>query len=202
MVDTIAFEGTVSRGAIPVSASNPLPTTVIGGGGGSAATPSYTSSAPVIAVGSTITRPANTTAYAFGYLVANSVTAGSVVPGSVAAARAINQNGQIISAMLLASSTVLTNAQFRVHFYSQSPTVSNGDGAAWLTPAAGYLGSIDVTLDRAMTNGSIGLGAPSQGQSIPFTPATGTETVYFLIEARAAYTPTSAETFVLTVAVA
>lgn len=164
------------------------------GGGGTAGAPSYTSAAPLIVTGSTITRPANTTAYAFGGLVANSTVAGSVVPGSFVVARATNQTGNLLSVQLNVSSTVLTNGQFRIHFYSASPTVSNGDGAAWITPSSGDLGSMDVTVDRVMTDGAIGFGGPSFGNAIAFTPAAGTSTIYYLIEARAAYTPISSET--------
>lgn len=146
--------------------------------------------------GGTLTRPANTTAYAFAQLVANSVTAGSVVPQSLALARSNDQAGVILSANLFKSSTVLTSAQFRIHFYNVLPTFTNGDGAAWLTPKAGYLGSIDVTCDRAFSDASVGIGGPTSGWNIPFTPVTGTQTVYYVLEARAAYTPISGETFI------
>lgn len=149
-----------------------------------------------IITGATMTRPANTTAYAFGNLVANSVTAGSVVPIAIAAAKVNNQLGTILRCRLLKSGTTITNAIFRLHLYSTSPTVSNGDGAAWLSNnSANYIGSMDVTIDKAMSDGAIGNGVPSLGSTIAFTPSSGSQNIYCLIEARAAYTPTSAEIF-------
>lgn len=168
---------------------------VSGGGGGTVTTPSVVSPAPVLVPGSTTTRPADTNAYSFGDLVANSTTAGSVTCGTLTLARAVNQPGLIQFVRLIVSSTVLTNAQFRIHFYNVCPTFSNGDNAAWLTTSAGYLGSVDVTVDRAFSDAAEGIGGPSAGAAIPFTPAAGTQTVDYVIEARAAYTPTSAETF-------
>ena len=46
--------------------------------------------------------------------------------------------------------------------------------------------------------GAVGQGAPKIGAEVPFTPASGTQNVYWVLEARAAYTPTSGETFIPT----
>lgn len=143
-------------------------------------------------------RPANTTAYAAGQLVANSTVAGSVAPLSFTVARANDKTGMIRRCRLMTSSPSLVNASFRVHFYDASPIASNGDGGTWLTDkAVNYLGGCDVTLDRAFTDGAKGLAAPLTGSEINFRPASGTQLVYALVEARAAYTPTSAETFTI-----
>lgn len=159
------------------------------------------SSLPVIAggyttiAGGTFTRPANTTAYASGQLVANSTTAGSVVPITITgASRATAGTGMIRRVRLSKSSTGLTNAQFRVHVYRDLPTVTNGDGGAWLTTHSTYIGCFDVTMDKAFTDAAKGTGAPCVGSEINFDTS-GSANLYSLIEARAAYTPVSAETF-------
>lgn len=149
--------------------------------------------------GCVVTRPADTTAYASGDLVANSVTAGSVTPCSITAARVNDGTGMIRRVRLTTSSTSLTNASFRVHFYrSCTITNANGDNAAWSTDGAlNYIGAVDITLDKAFTDGAKGIGSPNAGSEINFTPVTGAKTLCALIEARGAYTPTSGETFTL-----
>lgn len=148
------------------------------------------------------TRPSDTTAYASGDLVANSTVAGSVVPiRLLGAARNIGGQGIINRLTLGKTGTTLTNAQFRVHFYLQSPTVSNGDNGAWISNAAGYLGSVDVTIDKAFSAGSQGYSTITEGNQITFTADANTKDIYALVEARGAYTPASGETFTLAVRV-
>jgi hypothetical protein len=94
------------------------------------------------------------------------------------------------------SGTSITNASFRLHLYSASPTVTNGDNGVWLSDqAANYLGGLDVTLDRAFSDGAAGNGLPISGSEINFDLAAGL-VVYGLLEARASYSPASAEVFI------
>jgi hypothetical protein len=138
-------------------------------------------------------RPGDTTAYALADLVANSTTAGSVVPLSFAVGRsALGKGGMIRRGRIKKSGTSITNASFRLHLYASSPTPANGDNGAWSTnKAADYLGAIDITVDRAFTDGAVGVGAPNTGAEINFTA----NTIYGLLEARGGYTPGNAETF-------
>lgn len=159
----------------------------------------------VRAAASLMTRPSDTTAYASGDLVANSTTAASVTPLSFTAARANDTTGVIRRAKIRKSGTSVTNAQFRLHLYAADPSAStgitNGDNGAWLTKEASYLGAIDITVDRVFSDFSTGNGVPINGSEITFAPASGTQTVYGLLEARAAYTPGNAETFLVTLEV-
>jgi hypothetical protein len=143
----------------------------------------------------TFTRPADTTAYASGDLVANSTTAASVAPLSL---QMPVSSGIIRRARIEKSDeTDVANASFRVHLYTSSPTVSNGDNSAWLSTVAGYLGSLDVTVDKAFTTVAVGVGGFASGHSdgIFYQLSPSGTTVYALLEARAAYSPASAETF-------
>lgn len=144
------------------------------------------------------TRPADTTAYASGDLVANNTTAGSVTPISITLPNA-SQNQTIVKrCRLMKSGTTATNGQFRVHFYGASPTVANGDNGAWSSnKAANYYGSIDVTV-IAFTDGCVGTGATTAGAEMQINLPSG-NVIYCLLEARAAYTPASAEVFTLIV---
>lgn len=145
------------------------------------------------------TRPADTTAYASGDLVANNTTAGSVAALSLTIARGNDLLFCVRRVRLKKSNATLTNASFRVHFHRTAPTPTNGDNGAWLTTEAGYLGSVDVTVDKAFADGAKGLGAFAAGAEIVAQPTSGAQTIFALIEARAAYTPASAEVFTLEV---
>lgn len=146
------------------------------------------------------TRPADTTAYAVGDLVANSTTAGSVVPMQVQCARRDGGTGQILRVRLRKSGAILTNASFRAHFYRTSPTPTNGDNGAWLTTGAlTYLGAFDITMDRAFSDGAHGDGMPLNGSVLIFAADAASSVLHVLIEARAAYTPVSGEVFTIAV---
>jgi hypothetical protein len=145
-----------------------------------------------------ITRPADTTAYTAGDLVANSTTAGSVSYGSLLVARSRTSMTQIRRAKLEKSGTSVTSAEFRVHLYSSLPTFANGDNAAFSTTRAGYLGALNVTINQVFSDGSAGFGVPVNGVEICDTGSNGETTVFWALEALNAYTPVSAEVFTLT----
>lgn len=159
----------------------------------------------LIAVASgTLTRPADTTAYASGDLVANSTTAGSVAAITLAGAT-INPGGRgkIERVRLAFNDATLTNAQFRVHLFTTAPTTfTNGDnGALAMNGFADYLGSVDVTVAQAFSASPAGA-AGFADCDISFVAKTGGSDLYGVLEARAAYTPTSGEVFTLSLEVA
>jgi hypothetical protein len=141
-------------------------------------------------------RPADTTAYAVGDLVANSTTAGSVAAMQLSAIRVAAGSGILRRLRLYKSSAGLTNAQFRAHLFSAAPTISAGDNAAIaLSGVASYLGPADITLTQAWTDGAWGA-TDMLFNDLQIKLASG-QVVWALLEARAAYTPVSAETFTL-----
>lgn len=143
------------------------------------------------------TRPADTTAYASGDLIANSTTAGSVVPLSWAVTANVHGPVYVRRAAITKTTNVTANASFRVHLYVNSPTVTNGDNGVWLSTLSGYMGSFDVTVGKAFSDpGAFGVGglATGEGNEIAI-PATKDMTIYGLLEARAAYSPGSGEIF-------
>jgi len=95
------------------------------------------------------------------------------------------------------STNVTTSAQFRLHLYTTSPTASNGDNGAWLTTESGYIGSLDVTVDKAFSDpASNGVGVPMSGTGTEVELPGGQDvTVFGLLEARAGYTPGAQEVF-------
>jgi hypothetical protein len=102
----------------------------------------------------------------------------------------------VLERIKLAKSTVTTtNASFRVHLWSASPTVAAGDNAAMSTSGvATYLGYYDVTVGKAFTDGAAGFGTVGDNATVLIA----SQYVYALIEAQAAYAPGNAETFTLT----
>jgi lysophospholipase L1-like esterase len=137
-------------------------------------------------------RPSNTTAYDIGDLIADTTTAGDVLPMVLC----VPFDHQIRRIRLAKSGTSLTNASFRVHLYGDAPTVTNGDNGAFQTDKASYyIGYADITMVQAFSDGACGWVAfsPAMGQ----TACTGG--LFALIEARAAYTPASEEKFTLAV---
>jgi len=150
------------------------------------------------------TRPNDTTAYAVGDLIANSTTAGSVTPMSFAnVARVAAGAAAIIKARLTKTGTGIVGAAFRLHLYSASPTVTNGDDGAFLpNQAANYLGAFEfgTTNMRVHSDGVACNGVTQTGYPITVDLSSGT-TIYGLVEAAGAYVRTAAETFTFTLEV-
>lgn len=142
----------------------------------------------------TITRPNDTTAYASGDLVANSTTAGSVTPFQLYIP--YGRGFKLWRTGINKSTATTTNAQFRVHFYKDSPTVANGDNGAFSSTSSNYLGFQDV--DGTAPTFSNNFRAFGSATSITLYMVTDTDQlIYGLLEARAAYTPGAQETFSL-----
>ena len=139
------------------------------------------------------TRPDNTTPYTAGDLVANSATAGSVVPLSWA----ILRGGQpatleITRAKVRTNHTTPTNGVFRVHLHSDSPgTPTNGDNGAYRVNSVNARGYIEVTLTTVGATGQFGAAV----SSVPIIVQPAAGTLYVTLEANGAYTPASEETF-------
>lgn len=152
-------------------------------------------------------RPADTTAYAAGDLIANSTTAGSVLPLTFVASRANDKAAGILRGRLTKSGVTVANAVFRAHFFKDSPTVTGGDNAALASNGAlTYLGSIDFDMSgasneksRLFSDGVKAIAIPNVGQTILFEPHAASQNIYALLEARAAYVPASGETFTLAI---
>jgi len=137
------------------------------------------------------TRPADTTAYAAGDLIANSTTAGSVTPLTFSFSEGIGPLW-LRSVTLRKSQASFANANFRLWFLNASPTVTNGDNGAI---AGAFLSTVlfePILLDTMTvltSGGAIGTSMFDDGM-LPITAP-----VYVLIEVLAAYAPANAETF-------
>lgn len=150
----------------------------------------------IIDTSATFTRPADTTAYSANDLVANSVTAGSVVPLKFIIG--YGQGLKVFKAGVKFNSATNTNGKFNLHLYSSSPTPTNGDNGVWLTTESGYQGfiAIDCT-GQTFSDSSKGIGTyVNTSVEVPMLMlGDNNYTLYGLLQATAAYTPTSAEIF-------
>lgn len=146
----------------------------------------------------TFTRPADTTAYAIGDLIGNSTTAASVTRMNfTTATRVAAGTATIRRARIKKSGTGVTGAAFRLHIFKADPsTLTVGDNAAITFPLANWMGAMDCTITQVGTDGAKGIAVPIEGAEINFKLASG-QTIYGLLEARGAYTPASAEVFIV-----
>ena len=149
-------------------------------------------------------RPADTTAYASGDLVANSTIAASVNPLTFNCSRG---GIRIVSARVSKTDeTDVANATFRLHLFGSSPTVVNGDNGANSFNLSDYIGYIDFDVmvaatDEAYTYTHAGDAGFNNGAAEGFYHFASSSNIYGLLEARAAYSPASAETFTVTLVV-
>lgn len=147
----------------------------------------------------TFTRPANTTAYTAGDLVANDTTAASVAPLEWGVSN-VRGRGVIRGAKIHKSTVTATAASFIVHIFSASPgTPTNGDnGALAVASAANYLGEIAVDMSSGGSPGTAYLFKASAAQAIHFALYQTGANLYGLLEAAGAYAPGSSEVFKVT----
>lgn len=148
------------------------------------------------------TRPADTTAYVVGDLVANSTTAGSVVPLSFATAARVAAGSFVVRKVRLhKSSTSVTSASFRIWLFTATPTIATtGDNGVFTTVVsggAGFIGTSTISSMLALADCAVGNAAADTGSDMMVDLTSGT-TIYALIEARGAYTPGNAEVFTVT----
>ncbi len=140
------------------------------------------------------TSTASTSAYAAGQLIANSATADSVAPLSFQVCRNVAGTGMVRRARIKSADTGFAGATVRLHLYRSSPTVANGDHAAFSSTESEWLDDIDVTLDHAFNDPmEKGVGVPARGVEINYDCAAGSQVIYGLLEARGAITPVGAK---------
>lgn len=155
-----------------------------------------------VRITASFTRPADTTAYAAGDMVANSTTAGSVIPLTFAnAVRTAGDCLRIERVRIEKSSTSLTNASFRLHLFEASPTPTVGDNGVFNNAGAlasnnvlNHAGTFPVTMSWSGSDVAMGIGVPTTGAGATASPTSGTS-LFGLLEVTAAYTPVSGEVF-------
>jgi hypothetical protein len=152
------------------------------------------------------TRPANTTAYAQGDLMANDVDEGDVVPLRFGVGKLGYGTGKVVGARIFKDDETATNADFILHLFSAEPDPSVGDNAQLnnsgvfaVASMESYIGAIamDMSSGGRGTSGDL---IKDFGLTTPLYFDLELETnagrvLYGLLESDAAYTPASGEIF-------
>jgi len=156
-------------------------------------------SAIEVPTAATFTRPADTTAYTgatatvAGDLIANSTTAGSFAPMTFAptAISGTTKEGYVTFIELQIDAAVSTSVRAHI-IQGTAPTVTNGDnGVAAISnfTVATYLGFVDLTITPSAAGGGMG------GDDSLLIPYSTTGSLYVVLEALTAFTPTSGGTY-------
>lgn len=146
----------------------------------------------VVVTAPTMTRPADTTQYSTGDLVANSTTAGSVVPLEFDVG---GGSGMVRKIRIRTNRTSggTTSAVFRVYLFRTAPTVAGGDNAAFSPGnAANFIDAMDVVLNEQFSDGAANSSNGAAGE-INYSLPSGSTKLFGLVRAGADYTPASAE---------
>jgi len=153
-----------------------------------------------VEVSASFTRPADTTQYAVGDLVATNTTAAAC--SAFKFDPVVEQAGNAVrieAARIFKSGTGVTTASFRLHLWRGDPGApGNGDNAALSETGAQYVGALDVLVDRAWSDGAFGRGLPLTNTPMTCAPGAGGKALYGFLEARSTYTPASEEAFTIT----
>lgn len=152
----------------------------------------------VNAVTTTLTRPANTTAYSANDSISDNATAGSVTALSATVSDNIGDPICLTEILVDTTDTGLAAAiSIRAYLFDADPTantgVGAGDNAAYSQKRAGFLGSMSGTF-RPFSDGGKARLTPDEGSYIIANPASGAETVYIQYQTLGAFTPSGSST--------
>lgn len=161
----------------------------------------------IITITDSFVRPANTTAYTAGDLVANDVDAADVVPLKFSVARLGSGRGIVRRIILFKDDETTTAAAFNLHLFSESPAVNNGDNGAFQpTTVQNYLGTVAIDMSTGAVASATDLakgGAPAAEINFDLRVVGDRERrLYGLLEATGAYAPSASELFEVTLEIA
>lgn len=153
------------------------------------------------AVGATLTRPANTTAYTANDAISNNATAGSVTAQTATVSDVNDDPITFERIRITTTDTGLGGIAIRAWLFGSDPTASTGvqggDNAAFSQKTGPtFLGTMSGTL-RAMFDGAVGVLTPDEGARITAPPVSGAKTVYILYQALTAFTPSANSTTII-----
>lgn len=151
------------------------------------------------------TRPADTTAYAAGDVIADSTSAATTITFPGCAGNA-DETGRIVSALLMDGANQATKLNADLFLFHTAPASYGNDNGAF-TPTDAEMNnlvgaiSLDGTTAANLKEGDATSGAGGNvliqqtGLSIPFRCVAGSTKLYGVLVARNVYTPVSGETF-------
>lgn len=147
-------------------------------------------------VKSTLTRPANTTAYAQNDLIADNTTAGNIVVPSLT----IPRNGMFLRRIRLHTDKTSGMGSFEgfIEFWTSAPTFTNGDNGAYAvaTGAANWIGAVTTDAMTQVADGAyVAAAAPTAGTEMLLRSGA----LYWTLKENdsTGFTPASGQTFTL-----
>jgi hypothetical protein len=151
--------------------------------------------------GVSVTRPADTTAYAPGDVVGTAVTGTLIIPN---ASFGEFDAGIIQQAVVVSSAAVATSPDLELWLFD-STVAAIADNAAWAPTDAEMLTLVGIvefpTADWKIGNATAGAGGNAvcvaDNVSLPFNTKKGTSKLYGVLVVRNAYVPVSGEIFTL-----
>jgi len=167
-----------------------------------------------VAAFTTLTRPANTTAYTALDSISDNATAGSVTALS-ATVSDTNDDPIFVNEILVSSTdTGLAGKRVRAYLFNSDPTASTGvgggDNAAYSQKKAGYLGSFSGVLETGFSDGTVGRLVPTfadgaaagtphamAGGFVTVKPTSGAKTLFIQYQAVDGFTPSANSTTII-----
>lgn len=153
----------------------------------------------IFASATTITRPANTTAYAANDAVSDHATAASVVNGimSFTFSEVNDDPFELWRARVHSTDTGLGGNMLKLWLYSIAPVAGtdllSGDNAAFSVKRSNFLGSMQGTLE-GFQDGSAGILVPRDGLAIFALPTSGAKTIFGVFSTPTGFTPSANST--------
>lgn len=163
---------------------------------------------------STLTRPANTTAYTALDSISDNATAGSVTALSASVSDTNDDPLTVTEILVSSTDTGLAGKRVRAYLFNSDPTASTGvgggDNAAYSQKKAGYIGSFSGVLETGFSDGTVGRLVPSYadgaaastpnaaaGGFVVSKPATGAKTLWIQYQAVDGFTPSANSTTII-----
>jgi hypothetical protein len=162
-----------------------------------------------VAVFSTLTRPANTTAYTANDSISDNGTAGSVTALSATVSDTNDDPLTICDILIKSTDTGLAGKRLRANLFNADPTASSGvgggDNAAYSQKVNGYVGTFVGTLETGFSDGTVGRLVPSfrdanytpAGGFFVTKPTSGAKTLFIQYVAEDAFTPSANSTTII-----
>lgn len=162
-----------------------------------------------VAAFTTLTRPANTTAYTAADSISNNATAGSVTALSASLSDTNDDPITITDILVTSTDTGLAGKKIRAYLYNSDPTASSGvgggDNAAFSQKVAGYIGSFMGYMETGFSDGTVGRLVPTfnetnftqAGGFVVAKPTSGAKTLYIQYQAVEAFTPSASSTTII-----
>lgn len=184
----------------PVSVADPLPVTLASGGGtgNNAGQVNVAGQKLLNAAGTTLTRPANTTAYTANDSISDNATAASVTAIPVTISDAVDAPVLLTEIILDTTDTGLAaSVQVRAYLFNSDPTantgVQGGDNAAYSQKQAGFVGSFSGTFRPFFAGGKARL-VPDEGSYLIANVESSGQRLWIQYQALGSFTPSASST--------